>query len=59
LTQHTFDDVDKKAWILDKIKLGRPGEIEDIMGAVVYLASDASSLVTGSSLMVDGGWTAD
>ena len=59
LTQHTFDDVDKKAWILDKIKLGRPGEIEDIMGAVAYLASDASSLVTGSSLMVDGGWTAD
>ena len=59
LTQDTFDDVEKKSWILDKIKLGRPGEIEDIMGAVVYLASDASSLVTGSSLMVDGGWTAD
>ena len=59
LTQNTFEDPEKKAWILDKIKLGRPGEIEDVMGAIVYLASDASSLVTGSSLMVDGGWTAD
>ena len=41
----------------NKIKLGRVGEVEDIMGAVIYLASDASSLVTGSSLLIDGGWT--
>ncbi|SDX81878.1 NAD(P)-dependent dehydrogenase, short-chain alcohol dehydrogenase family [Ruegeria halocynthiae] len=59
LTKSTFVDPDKRAWILDKIKLGRAGEIEDIMGAVVYLASDASALVTGTALMVDGGWTAD
>ncbi len=59
LTRSTFDDPDKRAWILEKIKLGRPGEIEDIMGAVVYLASDASALVTGTAMMVDGGWTAD
>ena len=59
LTQSTFDDPAKREWILDKIKLGHPGEVEDIMGAVVYLASDASRLVTGTSLMVDGGWTAD
>ncbi|WP_299950279.1 SDR family oxidoreductase [uncultured Ruegeria sp.] len=59
LTKSTFEDPDKRAWILDKIKLGRPGEIEDIMGAVVYLASDASALVTGTALMIDGGWTAD
>ncbi len=59
LTRPTFEDPDKRAWILDKIKLGRPGEIEDIMGAVVYLASDASALVTGTSMLVDGGWTAD
>jgi NAD(P)-dependent dehydrogenase (short-subunit alcohol dehydrogenase family) len=59
LTQATFDDADKRAWILDKIKLGRAGEVSDIMGAVVYLASNASALVTGSALMVDGGWTAD
>ena len=45
--------------VLRKIKLGRLGTVEDIMGAVVYLASDASSLVTGTSLLVDGGWTAD
>ncbi len=59
LTRPTFEDPNKRAWILDKIKLGRPGEIEDIMGAVVYLASDASALVTGTSMLVDGGWTAD
>ena len=44
--------------VLGSIALGRIGELEDIMGAVVYLASDASNLVTGSALMVDGGWTA-
>lgn len=59
LTQPTFDNPQRVAWIEEKIKLGRVGEVEDIMGAVVYLASDASALVTGTSLLVDGGWTAD
>jgi NAD(P)-dependent dehydrogenase (short-subunit alcohol dehydrogenase family) len=59
LTQSTFDDPDKRAWVLDKIKLGRAGEVQDLMGAVVYLASNASALVTGTSMLVDGGWTAD
>ncbi len=59
LTEPTFADPDKRAWIEDKIKLARVGEVEDIMGAVLYLASDASALVTGTSLLVDGGWTAD
>ena len=42
---------------LSRIPLGRLGQVEDLMGAVVYLASDASALVTGTSLLVDGGWT--
>ena len=58
LTEQTFADPEKVAWIESKIKLGRVGEIEDIMGAVVFLASDASALVTGTSILVDGGWTA-
>ena len=59
LTRASFADPEKREWIESKIKIGRVGEIEDIMGAAVYLASDASALVTGTSLLVDGGWTAD
>ena len=59
LTQSTFDNPDRKKWIEDKIKLGRVGEVEDVMGAVVFLASDASSMITGTAVMIDGGWTAD
>ncbi len=59
LTEGTFQQPERLRWIQEKIKLGRVGKIEDIMGAVLYLASDASSLVTGTALMVDGGWTAD
>ncbi len=59
LTEPTFSDPDQKAWIMGKIKLPRAGVVSDIMGAAVYLASDASAMVTGTSMMVDGGWTAD
>ena len=59
MTRPFFEDPEFKDRVLSKIKLGRLGQVEDIMGAVVYLASDASALVTGTSLVVDGGWTAD
>ena len=59
LTQSTFDNAERKRWIEEKIKLGRICEVEDIMGAVVFLASEASAMITGTALMVDGGWTAD
>lgn len=59
LTANTFANPERAQWIASKIKLGRVGEVEDIMGAVAFLASDAASLITGTSLIVDGGWTAD
>ncbi|PRZ44547.1 SDR family NAD(P)-dependent oxidoreductase [Tritonibacter scottomollicae] len=59
LTQATFDDPDRAAWIMEKIKLPRVGEVDDIMGVVLYLASGASAMVTGTSMLIDGGWTAD
>jgi NAD(P)-dependent dehydrogenase (short-subunit alcohol dehydrogenase family) len=58
LTESTFADPGRRAWIESKIKLGRIGELEDIMGAVVFLASDAAAMITGTSLLIDGGWTA-
>lgn len=58
-TEKSFQDPEKRAWILGMIKLGRVAEVEDIMGAVQFLASDASAMVTGTSLLIDGGWTAD
>ncbi|MEL7212890.1 MAG: glucose 1-dehydrogenase [Pseudomonadota bacterium] len=58
LTEATFADPERRAWIDEKIKLPRIGEVEDIMGAVVFLASDAGAMITGTSLLIDGGWTA-
>ena len=54
-----FADAAFKTSVLDKIKLGRIGQVEDVTGAVVFLASEASALMTGSTITVDGGWTAD
>ena len=58
MTAHMLADAEFKSFVTSKIALGRFAEIEDIMGAALFLASDASAMVTGSALMVDGGWTA-
>ena len=58
LTKPFFDDPVFRKWVLDRIPMGRLGTVEEVANAVVFLASPAASLVTGSSLLVDGGWTA-
>ncbi len=58
MTAGMLADSEFRSFVTSKIALGRIGQVEDVMGAVVYLASDASALVTGSALMIDGGWTA-
>jgi len=59
MTKPFFEDPAFRSDVLSRIKLGRLGKVEDLMGAILFLASDASALMTGSALMLDGGWTAD
>ncbi|MEJ0015478.1 MAG: SDR family oxidoreductase [Acetobacteraceae bacterium] len=59
LTRPFWNDTAFHDDVLRRIKLGRLGTVEDLMGAVVFLASDAAALVTGTALVVDGGWTAE
>lgn len=59
MTKPFFEDESFRTAVLSKIKLGRIGQIDDVTGAAVFLASDASGLMTGSAVMLDGGWTAD
>lgn len=59
LTAPMFADQSFREVVLSKIKLGRIGKVTDLMGAIQFLASDASALMTGSTLTADGGWTAE
>jgi NAD(P)-dependent dehydrogenase (short-subunit alcohol dehydrogenase family) len=59
LTKPFFENAAFRNEVLAKIKLGRIGQLDELTGAIVYLASDASRLMTGSAMVIDGGWTAD
>jgi NAD(P)-dependent dehydrogenase (short-subunit alcohol dehydrogenase family) len=58
MTRAQLEQPEFRAQVLSKIVLGRLGELSDVMGPIVFLASDAAALITGTSLLVDGGWTA-
>jgi len=59
MTRPFFENKAFRDEVLAKIKLGRLGQLEELTGAIIFLASEASSLMTGSALILDGGWTAE
>jgi NAD(P)-dependent dehydrogenase (short-subunit alcohol dehydrogenase family) len=59
LTESLLADPAFRTSVLSKIKLGRTGTTADLVGALLLLAGDASAMMTGSSVVIDGGWTAD
>jgi NAD(P)-dependent dehydrogenase (short-subunit alcohol dehydrogenase family) len=58
MTASYFANPEFRSWATNRIPLGRIGRIDDVLGAIVFLASPAASLITGASLTIDGGWTA-
>jgi NAD(P)-dependent dehydrogenase (short-subunit alcohol dehydrogenase family) len=58
MTAPFFEEPRFREWVLNRIPLGRLGQLDEVTAAVVFLASPAASLITGTSLLVDGGWTA-
>jgi len=59
MTRPFFQNETFRKDTLNRIKLGRLGQLEDLTGAIVFMASDAAALMTGTSLVIDGGWTAE
>jgi len=59
MTKPFLEDDNFKEKVLSKIHIGRIGQVDDVTGAVIFLASDAAAMITGSALKVDGGWTAE
>jgi NAD(P)-dependent dehydrogenase (short-subunit alcohol dehydrogenase family) len=58
LNAFLLDDPATRDWVLSRIPMGRVGEIPDIFGLAVFLASPASDFITGQTIYLDGGWTA-
>jgi NAD(P)-dependent dehydrogenase (short-subunit alcohol dehydrogenase family) len=58
MTEKFFADPATRDWILSRIPMGRPAALEEVAASLLYLCSPAAGMVTGSHLLVDGGWTA-
>ena len=58
MTAPMFAKQEFAKWVMDRIPLGRLGQLDEVAASIVYVASDAATLMTGASLVIDGGWTA-